>query len=72
MMIIGATAASRPILSESLAPQIISFDMWVTFGVSALFTAILLSYGKINKLIGGVFTIGYVTYMGALYVLYIG
>jgi len=70
MMIIGATAAVKPIVIDQVAPQLVSFDVWVTLAVSALFTSALLFYGKINKQIGILFVTGYVGYISALYFLY--
>ena len=71
LMIIGVTASIKAIPKEAIAPQIISLDMWVMFGVSLLFSLLLLFYKKINKVIGGVFVAGYVFYIGLIYALYL-
>lgn len=71
LMIIGATAAVKPIAKEAIAPQVISLDMWVMFGVSLLFSLILLFYKKITKPIGAVFVAGYMCYIGLIYALYL-
>ena len=71
LMIIGITAIVKPIEQASIAPQILSLDMWVMFGVAALFSAILLVFKKINKPIGFLFVAGYVFYIGLIYALYL-
>lgn len=71
LMIIGATAIVKPIEQSAIAPQVVQLDMWVMFGVSALFSFILLTYGRINKVIGGVFLAGYIFYIGLIYALYL-
>ena len=71
LMIIGATAMIKPIEKSVIAPQVVQLDMWVMFGVSALFSFLLLTYGRINKFIGAVFLIGYVFYIGLIYALYL-
>lgn len=71
LMIIGVTALVKPIEKASIAPQIVSLDMWVMFGVTALFSAILLIFKKINKPVGALFVAGYVFYIGLIYALYL-
>lgn len=71
LMIIGVTAIVKPIDNSAIAAQVVSLDMWVMFGVSALFSVLLLTYGRINKVIGGVFFAGYVFYIGLIYALYL-
>lgn len=71
LMIIGVTASVKAIPQEAIAPQIISLDMWVMFGVSLLFSLLLLFYKKINRFIGGAFVAGYVFYIGLIYALYL-
>jgi len=71
LMIVGATALVKPIDNTAIAAQVVSLDMWVMFGVSALFSVLLLTYGKINKVIGGIFFAGYVCYIGLIYALYL-
>jgi len=43
-MIIGATAMVKPIANEAIAPQVLTLDIWVMFGVSLLFVLLLLFY----------------------------
>ena len=71
LMIIGATAMIKPIAKSDIAPQVITLDIWVMFGVSVLFSLLLLFYKKINKPIGVVFVAGYVFYIGLIYALYL-
>ena len=71
LMIIGVTASIKPIANSAIAPQVISLDIWVMFGVSVLFSLLLLFYKKINRVIGGVFVAGYVFYIGLIYALYL-
>lgn len=71
LMIIGITAMVKPIEQAAIAPQIVSMDIWVMFGVTALFSAILLTFKKINKPIGAFFVAGYVFYIGLMYALYL-
>lgn len=71
LMIIGATSLIKPIEKASIAPQIVSLDMWVMFGVTILFSAILLIFKKINKPVGILFVAGYVLYIGLIYALYL-
>ena len=71
LMIIGATALIKPIEKSAIAPQVITLDIWVMFGTSAIFTLILLLFRKINMLIGIIFMIAYVLYIALIYGLYL-
>ncbi len=71
LMILGATALIKPIANEAIAPQVLTLDIWVMLGVSALFSVILMTYKKITMPIGAVFTIGYVFYIALIYALYL-
>jgi cation:H+ antiporter len=71
LMIIGATALVKPIANEAIAPQVVSLDIWIMLGVTLLFSALLLTYKKINKAIGLVFVTGYVFYIALIYGLYL-
>ncbi len=71
LMIIGATAMVKSIANDAIAPQILTLDIWVMFGVSLLFVALLLIYKKITKPIGVIFVAGYVFYIGLIYALYL-
>lgn len=71
LMIIGVVSAIKPIENADIAPQVISFDIWVMLGVSVLFSALLLVFKKINKPMGIVLVAGYVFYIGTIYALYL-
>jgi len=71
LMIIGATALVKPIEKSAIAAQVVQLDMWVMFGVSALFSLLLLTYGRINKFTGILFIAGYIFYIGLIYALYL-
>lgn len=71
LMIIGLTATIKPIANSAIAPQVVSLDIWVMFGVSLLLSLILMFYKKINKVIGGFFVAGYVFYITLIYGLYL-
>ena len=71
LMIIGATALAKPIVGSAIAPQVVSFDIWVMFGVTVFFAAILLFVKKITKPMGILFVTGYVFYIGLIYALYL-
>ena len=72
LMIMGVTSLVKPIDNSAIADQVVKLDMWVMFGVSALFSALLLMFGKINRPMGILFLIGYVFYIGLIYALYLG
>jgi len=71
LMIIGATALIKPIAEESIVPQILTLDIWVMLGVAIIFSAILMTYKKINKPIGVIFVGAYIFYIGLIYALYL-
>ena len=71
LMIIGATASVKAIDNSAIAPQVLTLDIWVMLGVSVLFSLILLFYKKINKPIGFIFVVGYISYIGLIYALYL-
>jgi Ca2+/Na+ antiporter len=70
-MIMGVTSMVKPIDNAAISAQVVSFDMWVMFGVSALFSALLLIFGKISRPVGISFLIGYVFYIGLIYARYL-
>jgi len=72
LMILGVTAMLKPIQMSGVAPQLMSFDIWVVLGISAIFTALLLISGKITRPVGVVFIGGYLFYNVYIYTLYIG
>lgn len=71
LMIIGVTAIVKPIEQSAIAPQVLTLDIWVMIGVSALFSVLLLTMKKINKPMGIIFVAGYVFYIGLIYALYL-
>lgn len=71
MMILGLTAAVKPMVMADMAPQLLSLDIWIVLGVSLLFTLILLFYKKVGKVIGSIFVMGYVAYIITIYALYL-
>ncbi len=71
LMIIGATALIKPIESASIAPQVVSLDIWVMFATAAVFSLLLLLFKKINKPVGIIFLTLYVLYIGLIYGLYL-
>ncbi|MAZ75884.1 MAG: sodium transporter [Micavibrio sp.] len=71
LMIMGVTSIVKPIDNSAIAEQVVKLDIWVMFGVSALFSTLLLIFGKINRPMGILFLIGYVFYIGLIYALYL-
>ncbi len=67
LMILGVTGAIKPYVTGDLEPQLMALDIWVTLGISALFTIILLFYKKVTKPLGYLFLLGYLVYMVATY-----
>jgi cation:H+ antiporter len=67
LMILGFTAAIKPIDITKVDPQLISLDIWVTLGISVLFALILLIYKKINKPISIFFVGSYIFYIIYIY-----
>lgn len=71
LMIIGATAMTKPILQSAFTDQIINLDIWVTLSVTLIFAAIILFYKKFNKAIGIIFVTSYALYMLGIYGFYL-
>lgn len=71
MMIIGASAAVKPILNGTYAEQLVNFDIWVVTGVAVILAAILLTTGKLGRTIGVTFFAGYIAYNIYIYLQYI-
>lgn len=69
LMILGITTSIKPISVDDIAPQLVSFDIWVVMAVSLVFTLILLFYRKITRSIGFIFLMGYAVYIIAIYAL---
>lgn len=71
LMIIGAAAAVKRIDMSTTTPQLVDLDIWVTLGVSVVFTAILFFFGKIGNKLGIAFLACYTVYMLAIFALYL-
>lgn len=69
LMIIGVAAMVKSINMQDTAASLMELDIWVTLGVSVLFTLILFVYGKIGKKLGVAFLAGYFAYMIAIFML---
>jgi len=72
LMILGVTSAITPIAAGTFSSQLVTFDIWVALGVCVLFTALMMIFGKINRLIGWIFIAGYTAYIAYIYTLYLG
>ncbi|MCB9990361.1 MAG: calcium/sodium antiporter [Rhodospirillales bacterium] len=70
LMIIGVMALVKPIDLSLASPQLVNLDIWVTLGVSCLFTLLLLLYRKVDKRIGVLFLGGYTAYMLSIFLMY--
>ena len=62
LMILGAAAASKPILQGSFSPQLGNFDVWITLAVTIIFAIILFLTGKISRITGSFFFLSYICY----------
>ncbi len=71
LMIIGTTAAVKPIAAGSFAPQLANFDIWVAAAVSIIFAGLLFMRKKITKPVGYLFMAGYVMYNIYIYMIYV-
>ena len=60
LMILGAAAASKPILQGSFSPQLGNFDVWITLAVTIIFAIILFLTGKISRITGSFFFLSYI------------
>ncbi|MGH1374861.1 MAG: calcium/sodium antiporter [Alphaproteobacteria bacterium] len=72
LMILGCTSMIKPIADGSFAPQLASFDVWITLAVSIIFTLVLLLFGRINRLTGCLFFSSYVAYNAYIYMSNVG
>jgi len=71
LMILGVTAAIKPIAEGSFAPQLVSLDIWVTVLVSVIFTLLIVFFKKIGRVVGMVFCGAYIVYNIYIYAIYI-
>ncbi len=67
LMILGFTLLVKPIQGGSFDPQIVSFDIWLMLGIVILFSAILLTTGKISRITGFLFCFIYFIYNVFIY-----
>jgi len=67
LMILGMASVIKPI--GQVSPQLVSFDVWVTLGVALICSIILLWRGKISRLTGGMFFLGYIGYNVMIYMM---
>lgn len=71
LMIIGVTSVIKPIDMSLTVPQLVDMDVWVTLGVSLIFTLILLLYRKMDRFLGILFLCGYAAYIAAIFKFYL-
>lgn len=67
LMILGLSAAVKPIIEGSYTPQLASFDSIVTLVVAIVFAMILLIREKISRFIGILFIAAYLGYNAYIY-----
>jgi len=70
-MILGFTAAIKPIAEGSFAPQLVNLDIWVTVLVSVIFALLIVFFKKIGRFAGIVFCGAYIVYNIYIYAIYI-
>ena len=70
LMIMGATALVKPIYQADFSQQLVNFDIWVTLSVTLIFSALILFFHQINKMVGIVFCVVYVIYVLGIYAFY--
>lgn len=71
LMILGFTAAVKPIAEGSFAAQLVNFDIWITVFVSIIFALLLVFFKRIDRFIGFVFCGAYIVYNVYIYAIYI-
>lgn len=72
LMILGVASMVKPIVGGGFSPQILNFDIWIMLSVSACLALILLLFGKINRITGGLFFLSYIFYNVYIYVVNLG
>lgn len=70
LLIIGITSLVKPILQSSYVPQLATFDIWIAFGIAAIFAGSLILFKKISRPLGGLFILGYILYNGYIFTMY--
>jgi cation:H+ antiporter len=63
LAIIGITSMAHPI---TVAPHFLQLDMWVMLGSSAVLLPVIWKHGRISRLVGGLFLLAYIIYIGNL------
>ncbi len=71
LMILGVTAAVKPIAEGSFAPQLVNFDIWITVLVSVIFALLIVLFKRIGRVAGFVFCAAYIVYNIYIYAIYI-
>ena len=71
LMILGVTAAIKPIAAGTFSPQLVEFDIWVTLGVSIIFALLVLIARQIHRAVGWVFFTCYIAYITYIYAIYL-
>lgn len=69
LMILGITAALKPIPQTAIEPQMLSVDMWVMLAASLLMTLSLVFFKKIGRLTGLLALLSYCGYIGYIYLI---
>lgn len=72
LMILGFTALIKPVEQGGFPAQLVSFDIWVMLAVAVAFSALLMIYGKIGKVTGGLFLLVYLAYNIYIYAVSMG
>jgi cation:H+ antiporter len=70
MMILGVMSMVKPVSMAQIAPQVMSFDVWVMLATALIFCLAVLFYARFTRVGGIIFLSGYCAYMGAIYMLY--
>ncbi len=68
-MIIGAASVIKPIEQGGFSDQLVSFDIWVMLVIALVCAFVLLWKGKISRLVGGMFFLGYIGYNVIIYMM---
>lgn len=64
LSIVAITSITRPLVAD---PRFLGFDLPVVVLVTTIFAAILLATGRIGRMTGAVFLVGYVAFIGVQY-----
>jgi cation:H+ antiporter len=69
LMILGLSAVIKPFERGGISPQLASFDIWVALAVALICAIVLFLRGKISRLTGGMFFLGYIGYNVIIYMM---